>query len=58
MAKPQKCTIPGCKEPSIPGLYKGHGKCQHHYNVGQFGQAWADKCKADKERDAQEGATQ
>lgn len=39
--KPNPCTI--CGEPGIPGLISGCGKCQYHYNVGQFGQEWADK---------------
>jgi hypothetical protein len=46
--KKKPCTIPGCKEPSIPGLSKNQGKCQYHYNVGQFGKEWADKCKDEK----------
>lgn len=36
----QKCTL--CNKDSIPGLLKGHGKCQYHYNLGQFGKDWAD----------------
>ena len=43
----QLCTI--CKEPSIPGLVKGRGKCQYHWNVGAFGQAWADRVEKDKQ---------
>lgn len=43
--KPNPCTI--CGEPGIPGLISGCGKCQYHYNVGQFGQEWADKVKRD-----------
>lgn len=42
-ALPQRsasCTI--CGKPSIPGLLRGAGKCQYHYNVGQFGKAHAD----------------
>lgn len=46
--KKQKCTIPGCGKESIPGLLRGNGKCQYHYNVGQFGRAWADKVEADR----------
>lgn len=34
------CTL--CGKPGIPGLISGAGKCQYHYNVGQFGKAWAD----------------
>lgn len=39
----QKCTV--CDNPSIPGLHKGHGKCQYHWNVGAFGKVWADECE-------------
>jgi hypothetical protein len=39
MAK-QQCTL--CDRPSVPGLIRGAGKCQHHYNVGQFGRDHAD----------------
>ncbi len=38
------CTI--CGAPGIPGLYKGSGKCQYHWNVGAFGKARADEIKA------------
>lgn len=41
MANP--CTV--CGKPGIPGLLKGCGKCQYHYNVGQFGKDWADRCR-------------
>lgn len=44
--KRQACTV--CGEPSIPGLLAGHGKCQHHWTVGAFGQAWADHVRAAK----------
>jgi hypothetical protein len=40
-----------CKEPGIPGLFKGQGKCQYHWNVSAYGREWADKC-----REAQKGA--
>jgi hypothetical protein len=40
----QRCTI--CGRPSVPGLIRGHGKCQHHWNVGVFGAEWADRVKA------------
>ncbi len=43
----QKCTL--CNEKSIPGLLKGHGKCQYHWNVGAFGKEWADKVAKTKE---------
>ena len=42
----QKCTI--CGKRSVPGLRAGEGKCQYHYNVGQFGTAWADYVRANK----------
>lgn len=31
-----------CGKPGIPGLIRGAGKCQYHWNVGSFGQEWAD----------------
>jgi len=37
------CTI--CGAPGIPGLLRGSGKCQYHYNIGQFGKEWADKVR-------------
>lgn len=40
------CTITNCGKPGIPGLLKGAGKCQYHYNVGQFGKDWADEVEA------------
>ena len=49
--KRQKCTVPSCGDDSVPGLIRGHGKCQYHWNVGAFGQQWADKCRR---RDAEE----
>jgi hypothetical protein len=39
----QRCTI--CGGPSVPGLVRGHGKCQHHWNVGAFGKEWAERVK-------------
>lgn len=39
-----KCSI--CGADSIPGMYRLGGKCQYHYNVGQFGKEWADKVRA------------
>lgn len=33
-----------CGKPGIPGLIKGAGKCQYHWNVGAYGKEWADKC--------------
>lgn len=51
--KRQKCTIPGCGDDSVPGLIRGHGKCQYHWDVGAFGQQWADECRR---RDAEETA--
>ena len=50
MTRKQSCTIQGCTKPSIPGLVRGHGKCQYHWNVGCFGQAWADECEARAEK--------
>ena len=37
------CTF--CGEPGIPGLIHGAGKCQYHWNVGQFGVEWANEVK-------------
>ena len=37
------CTL--CGEPGIPGLIHGAGKCQYHWNVGQFGVEWANEVK-------------
>ena len=34
------CTI--CGEPGIPGLIRGAGKCQYHWNAGVWGKAYAD----------------
>lgn len=34
-----------CGLPGIPGLVAGAGKCQYHWNVGQYGQAWADTAR-------------
>lgn len=39
-----QCTI--CGKPGIPGLIRGAGKCQYHWNVGAYGQEWADECEA------------
>lgn len=39
------CTI--CGVHGIPGLLPGAGKCQYHWNVGAFGQEWADKIRND-----------
>lgn len=41
MKTKQTCTE--CSRPAIPGLQKGKGKCQYHWNVGAFGKDWADK---------------
>jgi hypothetical protein len=51
--KTQKCTL--CDLPSIPGLKRGHGKCQYHWDRGVWGKEWADKVRAD-ELKKQEGA--
>ena len=56
---PQKCTK--CDKQSIPGLIKGAGKCQFHWNEGLYGKEWAEKCEkdrlfADKQRAAVKGA--
>lgn len=37
------CTV--CGKPGIPGLVAGAGKCQYHWNVGAYGQAWADEAQ-------------
>lgn len=46
MRKKKKCR--NCDKESLPGL-KGIGLCQYHYDVLQFGKAWADKCRSDRE---------
>ena len=40
--KKNPCTL--CGAPGLPGLIAGAGKCQYHWNVGVYGQAWADQC--------------
>jgi len=40
------CTI--CGAPGIPGLVQGAGKCQYHWNVGQYGEAWANRIRDQK----------
>lgn len=47
MPNKQVCTE--CGEPSIPGLARGAGKCQYHWNAGVWGKAWADKVRADEQ---------
>lgn len=37
-----------CGKPGIPGLIQGAGKCQYHWNVGAYGQAWADRVAEQK----------
>lgn len=37
-----------CGKPGIPGLINGAGKCQYHWNVGAFGQAWADQIEQER----------
>jgi len=37
------CTV--CGAPGIPGLKKGNGKCQFHWNAGNWGADWAEKIK-------------
>ena len=34
------CTV--CGKPSIPGLHRGSGKCQYHWNAMLWGKEWAD----------------
>lgn len=43
MTRRRKCAH--CAKLSIPGLV--NPLCQYHYNVAQFGKAWADKCRAE-----------
>ena len=45
--KTQKCTE--CNERSLPGIKKGHGKCQYHWDMGVWGKKWADQVR-DAER--------
>ena len=37
------CTI--CGEPGIPGLIRGAGKCQYHWNAGVWGKEYADRVR-------------
>jgi hypothetical protein len=37
----QTCTL--CDKPSIPGLVRGKGKCQYHWNAGVWGEKWANE---------------
>lgn len=53
--KAQQCTI--CGERSIPGLIRGAGKCQYHYNLKQFGQEAADRARAEAQAKEQGSAT-
>ena len=39
------CTI--CGEPGIPGLIRGAGKCQYHWNAGVWGKEYADRVKGE-----------
>lgn len=48
MSTRNPCTI--CGAPGIPGLLQGAGKCQYHYDVGQFGKEWADKCRVEEKK--------
>ena len=40
------CTI--CGAPGIPGLVQGAGKCRYHWNVEQYGEAWANHVRNQK----------
>lgn len=37
------CTI--CGEPGIPGIIRGAGKCQYHWNAGVWGEEYADRVR-------------
>jgi len=39
----KKCVH--CEKKSIPGLKKGQGLCQYHYDTYMFGRKWADHCR-------------
>ena len=39
----QMCVVPGCTERSIPGLVRGQGLCQYHYDRWQ---GWTDKVRS------------
>ena len=41
-----------CQSPSVPGLRKGVGYCQYHWDVRCFGQSWADQCREAREAKA------
>lgn len=38
------CTL--CGKPGIPGLIRGAGKCQYHWNLGVYGPEAADLARA------------
>ena len=46
-----KRKICKCGKPSVPGLFRGFALCQYHYNVRQFGRAWADQVQLEEERE-------
>lgn len=39
--KRKKKVCQHCDKKSIPGLVKGVGLCQYHYNKQMFGETWA-----------------
>lgn len=41
-----KCTICGGK--GIPGLIRGAGKCQYHWDLECYGREWVDKCHPER----------
>jgi len=40
-------TCKHCDEKSLPGLKITPGLCQYHWNAGNWGKEWADKCRTD-----------
>lgn len=49
-----------CGQPSVPGLARGQGMCQYHWDRAHWGKEWADRCRDAKPiapQDRQEPAT-
>jgi len=44
----QQCTE--CERPSLPGLKRGHGKCDYHWAKGVWGEKHADRVAASRLR--------
>jgi hypothetical protein len=51
MSGVQKCSK--CDEPSLPGLARGHGMCQFHWDEAIWGTKWAKACKQTFEKEGE-----